>query len=364
MKRLSFRERFSPVLFLGLSFFLSLPAGAAETDPYWYVNSTNQTMTKAGTLDACRLLAIQLGGDANLNCRQANCDGFCMSGAGCERSGGLANGTCIGGYSCCKNDNKNGAVTPAPVLGKCTGFSTKDTTKVQGVCKDSCASGTERQDGTCPAESGSASAGKKCCVSVSSTSSVSSGMPVDPTASVSFGNPLGFDTVQGAVDTFLSAFQGIIVWLALLFLVLGGILYVTSAGNPKNIEKAKAMITAAMIGLAIGVAAPSFLKEIGTVLGWGGAEVPAGVGGAKSVTQVVQGALNFLLSISGLLAILMMVIGGLMYFAAAGDEKRADTAKEIVKYAVIGIAVVATSLIIIRTVAMLFTGSSAGGTYY
>jgi len=181
---------------------------------------------------------------------------------------------------------------------------------------------------------------------------------------VSFSNPLAFDTVQGATETFINAFQGIIVWLALIFLVLGGILYITSAGNSKSVEKAKGMITAAMIGLAIGIAAPSFLKEIGNVLGWGGAQVPASVSAAKSATEVAQGILNFLLSITGLLAMLMMVIGGLMFFAAAGDEKRAETAKNIVKYSIMGVALAVTSLIIIRTIAGLFTGSSGSGSYY
>jgi hypothetical protein len=173
-------------------------------------------------------------------------------------------------------------------------------------------------------------------------------------APVAFTNPLKFDTVQGATAVFLNAFQGIIVMLALIFLVLGGIFYITSGGDSKKIETAKSMITAAMIGLAIGVAAPSFLKEIGNILGWGGAEVPTEVSGARSAIEVAQAVLDFLLSIVGLLAMVMLVIGGLMFFAAAGDEKRAETAKGIVKYSIMGVAVAIVSLIIVRTIAGLF----------
>ncbi len=142
--------------------------------------------------------------------------------------------------------------------------------------------------------------------------------------------------------------------LALIFIVLGGILYITSGGNEKKAEGAKKMLFAAMIGLAIGVAAPSFLKEIGNILGWGGADVPDAVNSARSATEVAQAVLDFLLSIVGLLAMIMLVIGGLMYFAAAGDEKRADTAKGIVKYSIMGIALAIVSLIIVRTIAGLF----------
>jgi len=212
------------------------------------------------------------------------------------------------------------------------------------TCKASCATGESPVAQTC-------TAGVCCGVG-------SSGGAGGSVSSVSFTNPLSFSTVQEATAVFLVAFQGIIVWLSLLFIVLGGIFYITSAGDEKKIGTAKKMITAAMIGLAIGVAAPSFLKEIGNVLGWGGAQVPTEVSSAKSMVQIIQGGLNFLLGISGLLAMVMLVIGGFMFFAASGDEKRAETAKSMVKYSIMGIAVVVLSLIVVRTIAMLLSGTA------
>jgi hypothetical protein len=171
---------------------------------------------------------------------------------------------------------------------------------------------------------------------------------------ITFDNPLAFSTVQGATGAFLTALQGIIVSLALVFLVLGGVLYVISAGDEKKITSAKGAITAAMIGLAIGIAAPSFLKQIGDILGWGGAAAPAAVAAAPSLGAILKKVLDFLLSMVGVLAIIMMVIGGLMYFAAAGDEKRAETAKTIVKYAMIGVAVALASLVAVTQIATFF----------
>ena len=116
--------------------------------------------------------------------------------------------------------------------------------------------------------------------------------------------------------------------------------------------------TFGVIGLAIGVVAPSLLKAVGDVLGWGSAQVPTEVSSAKSVVEIVQGLLNFLLGVSGLLAMIMLVIGGFMFFAAAGDEKRAETAKSIVKFAIMGIAVIVLSLIVVRTVTALLSGTA------
>lgn len=208
-----------------------------------------------------------------------------------------------------------------------------------------CPAATPDTGDTCPV------AGQKCCVAAAASS-------------VTFSNPLSFTTVQGATQSFLDALQGIIVTLALVFLVLGGVLYVISGGDEGKIKTAKSAITAAMIGLAIGIAAPSFLKEISNILGWGmtcdangdgvatAAECPGA--GALPLGGILQNVLNFLLSMVGILAIIMLVIGGLMYFAAAGDEKRADTAKSIVKFSIIGIAVSLAALVIVTQIANFF----------
>lgn len=214
----------------------------------------------------------------------------------------------------------------------------------QGDCPVSCrgavcvpSSETARNSATC------SGLGQHCCVSNAASSA----------GSVTFTNPLNFTTVQGATGAILSALQGIIVTLALVFLVLGGVFYVVSGGDEGKIKTAKGAITAAMIGLAIGIAAPSFLKEIADILDWGGA-VPNEVTTATSFGTILQNVLNFLLSMTGILAIIMLVIGGLMYFAAAGDEKKADTAKAIVKFSIIGVVVALAALVIVTQIANFF----------
>jgi len=187
--------------------------------------------------------------------------------------------------------------------------------------------------------------GKTCDIGVCCVSGASSA------GSVTFRNPLSFSTVEGFLGSFLSALQGIIVTLALIFLVLGGVLYVISAGDEKKITTAKGAITAAMIGLAIAVAAPAFLKEIYGILGQ---SAPAAVSGGASLATILRNVLNFLLSMVGILAMIMLVVGGMMYFAAAGDEKKADTAKAIVKYSIIGIAVALASLVIVTQIVRFF----------
>lgn len=186
-------------------------------------------------------------------------------------------------------------------------------------------------------------------------------------------NPLKFSTVEGVLGSLLNALQGVIVVLAIVFLIVGAFFYITSAGNEQRVTTAKKAITASMIGLAIGVAAPSFLKEIYIVLG-GNAEINCtacqadptspdctscqaqnnAIQQAPSIVDIVLRVLNFLLSVFGTLALIMLVIGGVMYLTSAGDEKRVDTAKKIVKFSIIGIVVTLASLVIVRTIATFF----------
>lgn len=192
---------------------------------------------------------------------------------------------------------------------------------------------------TCP------TAGYNCCTP-KTTASTSAG-------TVNFTNPLGYSTVEEMMTTVLSSIQKIIVMLALVFLVIGGVLYIISAGDDGKIKLAKGAITAALIGLAIGVAAPSFLKEIAGVLGWGGA-TPSGVQDALTLSQILTNILKFLLSLVGTLSIIMIVVGGFMYVMAAGDQARAETARKIILYSLIGVAVTLTSYIAVQQVLRFF----------
>lgn len=75
--------------------------------------------------------------------------------------------------------------------------------------------------------------------------------------------PADFGTLAKQVTNVLLAFAGA---LSVIFIIIGGIMYATSAGNDSQVQKAKSTITNAIIGLVIsllGFAIVNFL--IGTV---------------------------------------------------------------------------------------------------
>ncbi|QQS21086.1 MAG: hypothetical protein IPL87_00930 [Candidatus Moraniibacteriota bacterium] len=177
---------------------------------------------------------------------------------------------------------------------------------------------------------------------------------------ISLPNPLKYNTVQEVVMALLYALQGIIVILSLVFIVFGAVLYITSAGNQSRVTAAKTAITAALIGLAIGILAPTFLKEIATILGWNAtAPLPPEVTNARGAADILLSALNFLLGMVGILAIIMLVVGGIMFLGAAGDTTRVSTAKKIVTYALLGLVVALGSLVVVRQLAEFFAGTTS-----
>jgi len=221
--------------------------------------------------------------------------------------------------------------------------------------------------GTC---SGGATVHQKICSEVSScqssgyTITSNSGVGVGTTAAsgagtsttTTFINPITSTSIDQVLTSLLTALSGLVVTLAVIFIVLGGILYMMSAGDPGMIKRAKDCWLFSIIGLAIVVAAPTFLKQVIEILGGSSTLNTTSISSALTVSQIATNVLNFLLSIVGIIAIISLVIAGGMYMTAYGDDTRIGTAKKMATYSIIGIAVALISLIAVQQVAKLITG--------
>lgn len=198
-----------------------------------------------------------------------------------------------------------------------------------------------------------------CCKASSSSASSTK-------TTIEFKNPLNYTSVEGLLSAVMQGFQGIVVLFAMIFFIWGAVGYTMSAGDQTKMEAAKKGMIAALIGLALGIAAPSLLKTIGMILGWGTTDACKGItdetalktcqdtfNNAPTMATIATRVLEFLLGIVGILGMIMIVIGGIMYFTAGANEKSVETAKNIVKYAVIGLALALASLVIVGQVAKL-----------
>jgi len=221
----------------------------------------------------------------------------------------------------------------------CVPLTTSITCSTGASCKAACDKTIEKEGARCNNNTG------YCCEPIVA--------PVNPPVSTTpFSNPVAFNTVEGLLDSILGFLQASIVILSLIMIVIGSLVYMTAGGEDSKLSTGKYIITASLVGLALALAAPTFLKEVGNILGWNGVNNAAAQG--KTLLEILTNALNFLLSIVGIIAIIMLVIGGLMYLTSAGDEERMNKGKSIVVYSLIGITVALSALVLVTQIVSLF----------
>lgn len=72
--------------------------------------------------------------------------------------------------------------------------------------------------------------------------------------------------------------------------------------------------------------------------------------GGVTIVEFLANITSWLLGLVGFLAFLALVVGGIRMITAFGNEQGVEKAKEIIKWAVIGLALVILSYAVIRIV--------------
>lgn len=168
--------------------------------------------------------------------------------------------------------------TPTTGGYKCVGSNGAENASGIYYCDDLCDKENACSSSPCP------SSGTIFCSTPEETCSCSSTTPTTPTTPTapteptettasaatggSYTNPLpGIHTLTEAATVMIQAILGLIGTIALLFLIIAGIMYITAAGEEEKIKAAKRIITGTIVGLGIALLAFSFLQVIVDILG-------------------------------------------------------------------------------------------------
>ena len=87
--------------------------------------------------------------------------------------------------------------------------------------------------------------------------------------------------------------------------------------------------------------------------------VASATGGETSARNLVLTIVNFFLGFLGLIAVLMIIYGGILVVTSAGDSEKAGKGKKILLYAAIGIVIILLSFAFVATVLTAGSGSQA-----
>ncbi len=175
-----------------------------------------------------------------------------------------------------------------------------------------------------------------------------------PALEVTYENPLSVSSFTDLIKGFLTKIQAIVGWLAVIMIVVGGLVYITAFGKSSQIELGKKILTYALLGFILAVAAPSILKEIFDLASSGEGTTNSNViQEAKSVRDIIASVMRFIILLVGVISTIAFVVTGIQFIASGGDGGRADKARKGLMYAIIGVAISGAALIILRQVLTL-----------
>lgn len=96
-----------------------------------------------------------------------------------------------------------------------------------------------------------------------------------------------------------------------------------------------------------------FLLMLLGVAMWPSGVLAGAIDEAKPLTKSLLDILNFCLSIFGVLAIIGIVITGILYFTAGGDERQIRWAKRSLVASVVGSVIALGGMVLVWTIANL-----------
>ncbi len=151
----------------------------------------------------------------------------------------------------------------------------------------------------------------------------------------------------------------IAAYAALIYVIYGGYLYMFSEGDPSKAMASRRVLRTAFIGLAITMSANLIFGTIKAILA-GGTTGTALVTLQNGETVTVPNAnagllftdiISWFIGMGGVIAAIFVVFGGISYITANGDAGKIVKAKNMILYALIGLAIVGLAELITSAVA-------------
>lgn len=192
-------------------------------------------------------------------------------------------------------------------------------------------------------------------------------------------NPLGANRSFADILVGLSQWLlGLVAILALIGVVMSGIRMVLAIGNEQGIATAKKILMWSVAGLVVSALALTIISIVATELLGVSQAPPLGItsvyaqGGnvigldkAQQTgleefgqLEIAGNILNFITSLAAIIALLVFIIGAVMYIISLGDESKAAFAKRIMLYAIVGLLLVGGAYVVIRLVRDILDGSA------
>lgn len=139
------------------------------------------------------------------------------------------------------------------------------------------------------------------------------------------------------------------VYVSVFFVLYGGFQLLVGGYNPSMVEKGRKTILNAVIGLIIGLGSVAILNLLFTgIFGSSTTSSSSGINGLVNLSgdALLSNALNLAYFIAGIVAVIVIIISGIMYTISSGNTARTTKARNILTYAIVGLAIVLLAFVI------------------
>lgn len=98
---------------------------------------------------------------------------------------------------------------------------------------------------------------------------------------------------------------------------------------------------ALLLGLSLSFAVPAYADPVDVLTGDAckGNTSVCGTGGSTGVYTILRNIINVLLTVGGIIAVIMIIVGGIKYTTSTGDSSSLNSARETILYAVVGLVI-------------------------
>ncbi len=136
--------------------------------------------------------------------------------------------------------------------------------------------------------------------------------------------------------------------LSVIFVMWGGVKYITSQGNPEATSTARKTLINALAGLVITVSSSVVVGFIMSLLAPGGLDQgnALNIPGVEPDNSFIEGVLDFAYAVIALVSLIFVLIGSIKFATSTGNPEKAASARNTIIYALVGLVVVLIASII------------------
>lgn len=140
----------------------------------------------------------------------------------------------------------------------------------------------------------------------------------------------------------------LMAYIAGIFVIYGGFMYMTSAGSADQAAKALKTIINALIGIAIAVGSVAIVNLILQATGLNNASDGVNDFGVieREAVDIIGPLLSAVYWIAGVVSVIVIVLAGMSYATSGGDAGKVAKAKNSILYGVIGLVIVIMAFVI------------------